>query len=258
MAHSKTGPRQFTLADSGTSELGATSIHFLDSSTGLGRHRSYIPGALPPTVWDETAEPLADADGLSRLVRCLAKTLSAEIQYDDGDLIAKDTDIHSLLSNALEKVIDRIRGLSLRSDDPLQQLLAIVALTPSREPMVSPQARLIETVLRVGSLELDLIDRTAKRGDRPIELKPREFQLLECMMRRRDQLLTRATLFKEVWHYKFVPETNLVDVYMGRLRRKVDGPDETPMIRNVRGAGFVLSATPSHSSRQNAAIRCSG
>jgi DNA-binding winged helix-turn-helix (wHTH) protein len=258
MAHSKTGPRQFTLADSGTSELGAASIHFLDSSTGLGRHQSYIPGALPPTVWDETTEPLADADGLSRLVRCLAKTLSAEIQYDDGDLIAKDTDIHSLLSNALEKVIDRIRGLSLRSDDPLQQLLAIVALTPSREPVVSPQARLIETVLRVGSLELDLIDRTAKRGDRPIELKPREFQLLECMMRRRDQLLTRATLFKEVWHYKFVPETNLVDVYMGRLRRKVDGPDETPMIRNVRGAGFVLSATASHSSRQNAAIRCSG
>ena len=102
--------------------------------------------------------------------------------------------------------------------------------------MVSPQAQLIETVLRVGSLELDLIDRTAKRGDRPIELRPREFQLLECMMRRRDQLLTRATLFKEVWHYKFVPETNLVDVYMGRLRRKVDGPDETPMIRNVRGA----------------------
>jgi len=257
MAHSKTGPRQFTLADSGASELGAASIHFLDSSTGLGRHQSYFPSALPPTVWDETAEPLADADGLSRLVRCLAKTLSAEIQYDDGDL-TKDTDIHSLLSNALEKVIDRIRGLSLRSDDPLQQLLAIVALTPSREPMVSPQARLIATVLRVGSLELDLIDRTAKRGDRPIELKPREFQLLECMMRRRDQLLTRATLFKEVWHYKFVPETNLVDVYMGRLRRKVDGPDETPMIRNVRGAGFVLSATPSHSSRQNAAIRCSG
>ena len=258
MAHSKTGPRQFTLADSGTSELGAASIHFLDSSTGLGRHQSYFPSALRPTVWDQTAGPLADADGLSRLVRCLAKTLSAEIQYDDGDLIAKDTDIHSLLSNALEKVIDRIRGLSLRSDDPLQQLLAIVALTPSREPVVSPQARLIETVLRVGSLELDLIDRTAKRGDRPIELKPREFQLLECMMRRRDQLLTRATLFKEVWHYKFVPETNLVDVYMGRLRRKVDGPDETPMIRNVRGAGFVLSATPSHSSRQNAAIRCSG
>jgi DNA-binding response OmpR family regulator len=64
------------------------------------------------------------------------------------------------------------------------------------------------------------------------------------MMQRSDKVLTRENLFKEVWHYKFVPETNLVDVHMGRLRRKVDGSNETPMIRNVRGAGFVLSATP--------------
>ena len=63
-------------------------------------------------------------------------------------------------------------------------------------------------------------------------------------MQRSDKLLTRAKLFKDVWHYKFVPDTNLVDVHMGRLRRKVDGSNEAPMIRNVRGAGFVLSATP--------------
>jgi DNA-binding response OmpR family regulator len=68
--------------------------------------------------------------------------------------------------------------------------------------------------------------------------------LLRYMMQRTDELLTRETLLKEVWHYKFVPETNLVDVHLGRLRRKVDGPNEAPMIRNVRGAGFVLSATP--------------
>jgi DNA-binding response OmpR family regulator len=99
-------------------------------------------------------------------------------------------------------------------------------------------------MLRVGSLQLDLIDRTAKRGDRPIDLLPREFRLLKYMMERGGQLVTRATLFKDVWHYKFVPEeSNLVDVHMGRLRRKVDGANETPMIRNVRGAGFVLSAT---------------
>jgi AhpD family alkylhydroperoxidase len=109
--------------------------------------------------------------------------------------------------------------------------------------LVPPRAQPRETILRVGSLELDLIDRTANRGDRPIALRPREFQLLRYMMQRSDQLLARATLFKEVWHYKFVPETNLVDVHMGRLRRKVDGPNEAPMIRNVRGAGFVLSAT---------------
>ena len=117
------------------------------------------------------------------------------------------------------------------------------------------QAQLNETVLRVGPLELDLIDRTAKRGDRPIDLRPREFQLLKYMMQRSSQLLTRAILFKEVWHYKFVPETNLVDVHMGRLRRKVDGPSEAPMIRNVRGAGFVLSATPSQASPTRTAER---
>ena len=98
-------------------------------------------------------------------------------------------------------------------------------------------------MLRVGSLELDLIDRTASRGGRCFELRPREFQLLKYMMQRSGQLVSRATLFTEVLNYKFVPQSNLVDVHMGRLRRKVDGKGETPMIRNVRGAGFVLSAT---------------
>ncbi len=96
----------------------------------------------------------------------------------------------------------------------------------------------------VGSLELDLIDRTARRGSRPIDLLPREFQLLKYMMQRSDQVLTRANLLKNVWHYKFVPETNVVDVHMGRLRRKVDVSNEVPMIRNIRGEGFLLSATP--------------
>ena len=96
--------------------------------------------------------------------------------------------------------------------------------------------------LRVGPLELDLIERTAKRGDRTIDLLPREFRLLEYMMQRSDQLLTRAMLLEEVWNYKFVPATNLVDVHMGRLRHKVDGPGDAPMIHNVRGAGFILRA----------------
>ena len=83
----------------------------------------------------------------------------------------------------------------------------------------------------------------ATRGDRSLDLLPREFCLLEYMMRRHGQILTRAMLFQEVWHYKFVPETNLVDVHLGELRRKVDGPNEAPMIRNIRGAGFILAAT---------------
>ena len=102
----------------------------------------------------------------------------------------------------------------------------------------------METVLRVGLLELNLLDRTAKRGGRAIDLPPREFQLFRYMMERHDKLLTRAKLLQEVWNHKFVPQTNLVDVHMGRLRRKVDGPNEPAMIRSVRGAGLVLNANP--------------
>jgi DNA-binding winged helix-turn-helix (wHTH) protein len=122
--------------------------------------------------------------------------------------------------------------------------LSIVILISRMESGVRSPVEPRETTLRVGSLELDLIDRTAKRGNRPIDLRPREFQLLKYMMQRSNRVLTRAALFKDVWHYKFVPETNLVDVHMGRLRRKVDGPNADPMIRNVLGKGFVLSATP--------------
>jgi DNA-binding response OmpR family regulator len=98
-------------------------------------------------------------------------------------------------------------------------------------------------VLRVGQLELDLIERTARRDSRPIDLRPREFQLLKYMMQRSDQVLTFETLIRDVWQYKFVPETNRVNVHMGRLRAKVDRPNDTPMISNVRGKGFVLSAS---------------
>src|SRR5258707_137733 len=112
-----------------------------------------------------------------------------------------------------------------------------------------------EMMLRVGSLELDLIDRTAKRGDRPIDLLPSEFRLLKYMMQRSGQLLTRAKLLQDVWHYKFLPETNRVDVHVGRLRRKVNGQNESPMIRNARGEVFILSVTPSCRSPCSASMR---
>jgi two-component system OmpR family response regulator len=134
----------------------------------------------------------------------------------------------------------------LTPDNPAVQLIDYLStfdlaeLIARIEALRRPDAR--EIGLCVGPLELDLIERTAKRGDRSIHLLPREFYLLEYMMRHRDQILTRAKLLKEVWNYKFVPESNRVDVHMGRLRRKIDGPDEPPMIHNVRGAGFVLRA----------------
>jgi hypothetical protein len=155
----------------------------------------------PPILRDQMAELPAEIDGLPILVRVLVKDRPAERQSNDGDFISEDADMHSLLSNALGKMVDRMRGSSPGSDDPSKQPLAIVELISGEEPLVPPRTQPNETVLRVGSLELDLIDRTAKRGDRPIDLRPREFQLLKYMMQRSDELLTRATLFKEVWHY---------------------------------------------------------
>jgi DNA-binding winged helix-turn-helix (wHTH) protein len=187
-----------------------------------------------------TAELLADIEGLPVLVRLLVQDVPEKMRSD----LVTDADIDSLLSSTLEKMVERMCGSPLRHDGSSKQPLAIVELISSGAPSARPPAPLTETVLRAGPLELDLIDRTAKRGDRRIDLRPREFRLLKYMMQRSDRLLTRATLLKDVWNYKFVPETNLVDVHMGRLRRKVDGSNEPPMIRNVRGVGFVLRATP--------------
>jgi DNA-binding response OmpR family regulator len=160
------------------------------------------------------------------------------------DLSGLEGIIHSLLLSALEKIVDRMSEASLRSDDQSRRPLAIAETDSSIESSVRSPAERRETMLGVGSLELDLINGTAKRGDRPIDLLPSEFRLLKYMMQRGGQLLTRAKLFQDVWHYKFLPETNLVDVHVGRLRRKVNGPNEAPMIRTVRGVGFILSATP--------------
>jgi two-component system, OmpR family, response regulator len=148
-----------------------------------------------------------------------------------------------LVLSALSAVDDRVRGLRAGGDDYLTKPFATVELIARIEALLRRPADSRDTVLRVGPLELDLIERTAKRGDRVIDLLPREFRLLEYMMRRKEQMLTRAMLLEEVWNYKFVPQTNLVDVHMGRLRRKVDGPREPPMIHNVRGVGFILRAS---------------
>ncbi len=226
----------FVAADSGIPEPRSASIHLL---TRPGQHRSVVRSQpVPPALRNEMAEFQADIDGLPILVRFRIRDIPAAMQSDSA---TRGTDIHSLLSSTLEKLLDRMRGSTPRSGGRPKQPIVELA---SREPPVRLPAPPNDTVLRVGPLELDLLDRTAKRGDRQIDLRPREFRLLKYMMQRSDTLLTRATLLTDVWHYKFVPATNLVDVHMGRLRRKVDGPNDAPMIRNIRGVGFVLSETP--------------
>jgi DNA-binding winged helix-turn-helix (wHTH) protein len=214
-----------------TSKPKSASVHLLSSSTKVRR--------ITPTLRNEMAEFLKDIDGLPTLVRILIKDISADLQSD-----FVSCDIHSLLLGTLEKMVDRMRGLPLRRDASSEQSLAMVELISTEDSLGRSPALTNDAMLRVGQLELDLLDRTAKRGDRKIDLRPREFQLLKYMMQRSDNLLTRATLLKEVWRYRFVPETNLVDVHMGRLRRKVDASGDPPMIRNVRGLGFILNATP--------------
>jgi DNA-binding winged helix-turn-helix (wHTH) protein len=194
-----------------------------------------------PTERNGVTEVLIDINGIPVLVRFVVADMSTMVQ---SALVSGDADLGSLLSAMVKRAADKTGGSSARRYDPPKQALATVEPISSAEHLARLTVLSNDTVLRVGPLELDLIDRTAKRGERRIDLRPREFQLLKYMMQRSEELLTRATLLKEVWNYKFIPETNLVDVHMGKLRRKVDGRNEPALIRNVRGVGFVLSATP--------------
>jgi DNA-binding response OmpR family regulator len=179
-------------------------------------------------------------DGFSVVVRVLPDDVSA--MRENG---RDTTDTRSLLLSAFEKVFDGIRGSSqLAKNLPSMPAPAVLEAGTDAELAAASETIPAQTVLRVGSLELDLLERTARRGDRQIALRPREFRLLRYMMERSGKLLARAKLLQDVWNYKFIPQTNLVDVHMGRLRRKVDGVNEPAMINSVRGAGFVLSANP--------------
>ena len=120
------------------------------------------------------------------------------------------------------------------------QLVAVRELLGRLEALRKRPDEIRETTLSVGPLQLDLLTRTVARGRRSINLLPREFRLLEYMMRHHGQLVTRAMLFRDVWNYNFVPQSNLVDVHIGRLRRKIDESAESQMIYSFRGQGFML------------------
>ena len=145
-----------------------------------------------------------------------------------------------LVLSALSAVDDRVRGLKAGGDDYLSKPFAFLELAARVEALLRRPIDLRETMLRVGPLEMDLIDRTVRRGERDLDLLPREFKLLEYLMRRPGQLVTRDMLLEDVWHYRFLPQTNLVDVHIGRLRRKLDAPGDAPLIQSVRGAGFIF------------------
>jgi two-component system OmpR family response regulator len=148
-----------------------------------------------------------------------------------------------LIISALGEVDERVRGLRAGGDDYLvkpfsfMELLARLEALGRRSDTVAK-----ETILRVGDLAIDLISRTASRRGKDIQLFPREFQLLEYLVRNEGRVVSRAMLLQHVWDLHFDPSTNIIDVYVGRVRRKVDGQQAYPLIHTVRGVGYCLRA----------------
>jgi len=148
-----------------------------------------------------------------------------------------------LFLSALGEVGDRVDGLQAGADDYLVKPYAFAELIARLEALARRRgAGAVQTQLKVGELEMDLIARTVQRAGREIDLQPREFQLLEFMMRHAGQAVTRTMLLEKVWHYHFDPQTNVIDVHISRLRSKIDKGFERPMLQTVRGAGYRLDA----------------
>ncbi|MDJ0956717.1 MAG: response regulator transcription factor [Arenicellales bacterium] len=154
---------------------------------------------------------------------------------------ASDINTPALILSALGEVDDRVQGLKAGGDDYLTKPFAFSELMARLEALV----RRVEvdapaTKLQVGDLELDLLSREVKRGGKVLELQPREFRLLEYLMRHHGQVVTRTMLLEKVWDYHFDPQTNVIDVHISRLRGKIDKGFEKNLLHTVRGAGYVL------------------
>lgn len=147
-----------------------------------------------------------------------------------------------LVVSALASARERIRGLRAGGDDYLIKPFEIEELVARAEALLRRSDDTRVTILQVGPLKIDLIRRTAFRGDRALDLSAAEFKLLEYLMRHHSQPLTRAILLEKVWRYRFLPDTNLVDVHIGKLRRKVDLAGDPPLIHSIPRCGFMLHA----------------
>ena len=146
-----------------------------------------------------------------------------------------------LFLSALSEVDDRVKGLKAGGDDYLTKPYAFVELLARIDALMrrrSPQA--VKTRLQVGDLELDLLTRTAMRAGAAIDLQPREFRLLEYLMRHAGQVVTRTMLLESVWEYHFDPQTNVIDVQISRLRQKIDRDFASPLLHTVRGVGYMV------------------
>jgi len=152
-----------------------------------------------------------------------------------------DNKTPALVLSAMDQVQDRVAGLKSGGDDYLTKPFAFSELLARLEALLrrsNPTAE--QTTLQVADLQLDLITRKVQRAEQPIDLQPREFGVLEFLMRHAGQVVTRTMLLEHVWGYSFDPQTNVIDVHISRLRQKVDKDHERPLLHTVRGAGYRL------------------
>lgn len=160
-------------------------------------------------------------------------------------LRASDNNTPVLILSALGQVDDRVKGLQAGGDDYLVKPFAFSELEARIEALSrrSQGKAAAETKLAVADLEMDLLARTVKRGETTIDLQPRDFQLLEFLLRHAGQVVTRTMLLENVWDYHFDPQTNVIDVHISRLRAKIDKGFDFPLIHTIRGAGYKIDAS---------------
>ncbi len=146
-----------------------------------------------------------------------------------------------LILSARRSVDDRVKGLQSGGDDYLTKPFAFAELLARVQALLRRATRAPEpTTLTVEDLVLDLLSRRVTRGGKPLDLRPREFALLEYLMRNRGRVVSKTMILSHVWEYNFDPQTNIVDVLVSRLREKLDRPFETKLLHTVRGVGYVL------------------
>ena len=217
--HLDDDPQTFAVVRAAMAEMGWLTEHAAPIAQCLDYART---GQFDAMIIDRT---LPEGDGLEMLrqMRCDGNTTPA------------------LILSALGDVDNRVQGLTSGADDYLAKPFALSELTARLCNLLNRRAPRPGSILRAGPLELDIESHRLYRGTRKEVLLPRETRLLAYLMRHPDIPLTRAMLLRDVWNFNLTSETNVIDVHMGKLRKKVDFPDESPLIRTIKGVGFTFS-----------------
>jgi two-component system, OmpR family, response regulator len=226
-----------------------------------GSHRRILVVEDDPETADQLVEQLTTSgyqvdlaangnEALSRGATCDYAVITMDRMLPDIDGLTvmrqlRDDGVATpvLIISALGEVDDRVRGLRAGGDDYLVKPFSFIELLARVEALGRRSETIVkETILRVGDLAIDLVSRSASRRGKDISLLPREFQLLEYLVRNEGRIVSRAMLLQHVWDLHFDPSTNIIDVYVGRVRRKVDGQQAYPLIHTLRGVGYCLRA----------------